>query len=188
MNASNQVLDRPQPITNAPASRPIAELQFAVAESSLGHVLVARSDIGLCAVLLGDDAGQLQRDLQERFPGASLVDASQALGGLAAAVVQFIESPTRGLDVPLDVRGTDFQRTVWRALRDIPAGSTASYSEVANRIGNPKAVRAVAHACAANTLAVVIPCHRVVTTEGKVSGYRWGVERKRALLRREATV
>jgi AraC family transcriptional regulator of adaptative response/methylated-DNA-[protein]-cysteine methyltransferase len=139
-------------------------------------------------VLLGDDSAQLQRDLQQRFPRTTIVDGGETLGELATAVVAYVESPARGLDVPLDVRGTEFQRNVWQALRDIPAGSTASYSEVATRIGKPKAVRAVAHACAANTLAVVIPCHRVVTTEGKVSGYRWGVDRKRALLRREATV
>jgi AraC family transcriptional regulator of adaptative response/methylated-DNA-[protein]-cysteine methyltransferase len=164
------------------------DIQFAIAESSIGLVLVARSGEGLCAVLLGEDPTQLQRDLQERFPRATITDGGETLGELTAAVVAYVESPARGLDVPLDVRGTEFQRDVWRALRDIPAGSTASYSEVANRIGKPKAVRAVAHACAANTLAVVIPCHRVVTTEGKVSGYRWGVDRKRALLRREATV
>ena len=166
---------------------PNGEIQFTVAESSFGLVLVACSSAGLCAVLLGDDPATLQSDLQARFPRAAIVDGSATLGDLAAAVVAYVESPARGLDVPLDVRGTEFQRSVWQALRDIPAGTTASYSEVATRIGSPRAVRAVAHACAANTLAVVIPCHRVVTTEGKVSGYRWGIERKRALLRREAT-
>lgn len=165
---------------------PEADIRFTVAQSSLGLVLVARSGAGLCAVLLGDDAAQLERDLRTRFPGASLAEARDALGDLAESIVRHVESPGTVLDTPLDVRGTDFQRTVWDALRDIPAGSTTSYSEVAARIGNPKAVRAVARACAANTLAVLIPCHRVVTTEGKVTGYRWGIDRKRALLQREA--
>lgn len=173
----------------APVDAPLGEdagIQFTFADSSLGLVLIARSEAGLCAVLFGDDRARLRVDLQARFPAASLVEAPDALGELAGAIVRHVESPGTVLDTPLDVRGTAFQRTVWDALRDIPAGSTASYSEVAARIGNPKAVRAVARACAANTLAVVIPCHRVVTTEGKVTGYRWGVERKRALLEREA--
>lgn len=165
-----------------------ADIQFTFADSSLGLVLIARSEAGLCAVLFGDDRAQLRDDLQARFPGAPLVEAPEALGSLAASVVRHVESPGTVLDAPLDIRGTHFQRTVWDALRDIPAGSTSSYSEVAARIGNPKAVRAVARACAANTLAVLIPCHRVVTTEGKVTGYRWGVERKRALLDREASL
>ena len=164
------------------------DIQFTFADSSLGLMLIARSDAGLCAVLFGDDRAQLRGDLQARFPGASLSEAPEALGSLADSVVRHVESPGTVLDAPLDIRGTDFQRTVWDALRDIPAGSTSSYSEVAARIGNPKAVRAVARACAANTLAVLIPCHRVVTTEGKVTGYRWGVERKRALLDREASL
>jgi AraC family transcriptional regulator of adaptative response/methylated-DNA-[protein]-cysteine methyltransferase len=163
------------------------DIQFTVADSSLGLVLVARSGKGLCAVLLGDDPHELRRDLQARFPHATLAQSDETLGTLAATVVRYVESPAQGVDVPLDLRGTDFQRTVWQALRDIPAGSTASYSEVATRIEKPRAVRAVARACAANALAVVIPCHRVVTTQGKVSGYGWGVERKRALLDREAT-
>lgn len=165
---------------------PGSDIQFTFADSSLGLVLIARSEAGLCAVLFGDDRAQLSSDLQARFPAASLVEAPGALGSLAESVVRHVESPGTALDTPLDVRGTDFQRTVWDALRDIPAGSTASYSDVAARIGNPRAVRAVARACAANALAVLIPCHRVVTTEGKVTGYRWGVDRKRALLEREA--
>ena len=176
------------PYGNPIETKPSAEaaIRYTFADSSLGLVLVAQSDAGLCAVLLGDDREQLRADLQSRYSDVHLAEAREALGDLAESIVRHVESPGTVLDTPLDVRGTDFQRTVWNALREIPAGSTSSYSEVAARIGNPKAVRAVARACAANTLAVLIPCHRVVTTEGKVSGYRWGVERKRALLRREA--
>ena len=125
-------------------------------------------------------------DLQDRFPGADLVGGDAAFEGLVARVVGFVEAPRLGLDLPLDIRGTAFQERVWRALREIPAGETLSYAEVAQRIGSPKAVRAVAGACAANALAVAIPCHRVVRTGGDLSGYRWGVERKRSLLDREA--
>jgi AraC family transcriptional regulator of adaptative response/methylated-DNA-[protein]-cysteine methyltransferase len=165
---------------------PVSAIEFAITPSSLGLVLVARSERGLCAVLFGDEPAGLRRDLQARFPRAETTESPEALGDLADAVVAYIESPKRGLDVPLDVRGTDFQRTVWQALQEIPAGSTASYSDIAARIGQPTAMRAVAQACGANALAVVIPCHRVVTVDGKVTGYRWGVERKRALLDREA--
>jgi AraC family transcriptional regulator of adaptative response/methylated-DNA-[protein]-cysteine methyltransferase len=173
-------------IDTTTARAPVTEIEFAITQSSLGLVLVARSERGLCAVLFGDDEAELQRDLQSRFPRATVAEQPEALGKLADAVVAYIESPKRGLDVPLDVRGTDFQRTVWQALQEIPAGSTASYSDIAARIGQPTAMRAVAQACGANALAVVIPCHRVVTVDGKVTGYRWGVERKRALLDREA--
>jgi AraC family transcriptional regulator of adaptative response/methylated-DNA-[protein]-cysteine methyltransferase len=161
-------------------------IHFAVGQSSLGLVLVARSDRGVSAVLFGADRDAVRRDLHDRFPGARLVEDDAALETLVARVVGLVDAPARGLDVPLDVRGTPFQRTVWQALREIPAGSTASYTDIANRIGLPTAVRAVAQACAANALAVVVPCHRVVTMDGKLSGYRWGVERKRALLDREA--
>jgi AraC family transcriptional regulator of adaptative response/methylated-DNA-[protein]-cysteine methyltransferase len=167
------------------AGGPNAEIHFAVAECSLGSILVARSDKGVCAILLGDDPAALVRDLQDRFPQAQLAGGDEGFERLVAKVVGFVEAPATGLDLPLDVRGTAFQQRVWAALRDIPAGKTASYAEVAERIGAPRAVRAVAQACAANALAVAIPCHRVVRNDGALSGYRWGVERKRALLEKE---
>jgi AraC family transcriptional regulator of adaptative response/methylated-DNA-[protein]-cysteine methyltransferase len=162
------------------------EIRFAIGECSLGSLLVAQSGRGICAIHLGDDPGALARDLQDRFPHARLVGGDKGYEKLVAKVVGFVEAPALGLDLPLDVRGTAFQQRVWQALRKIPAGSTASYTEIAKRIGSPKSVRAVAQACAANALAVAIPCHRVVRNDGALSGYRWGVERKRALLRREA--
>jgi AraC family transcriptional regulator of adaptative response/methylated-DNA-[protein]-cysteine methyltransferase len=140
----------------------------------------------VCAILLGDDPDALARDLQDRFGQAILVGADPAFEALVAKVIGLVEQPGLGLDLPLDVRGTAFQQRVWQALRAVPPGRTASYAEIAKAIGAPKAVRAVAGACAANPLAVAIPCHRVVRTDGALSGYRWGVERKRALLQREA--
>ncbi len=163
-----------------------AEIRFAIGECSLGSILVAASERGVCAILLGDDPDALARDLQDRFPRATLLGGDLEFERLVSRVVGFVEAPALGLDLPLDVRGTAFQQRVWQALREIPAGSTASYAEIASRIGSPKSVRAVAGACAANSLAVAIPCHRVVRTDGSLSGYRWGVERKRALLQREA--
>jgi AraC family transcriptional regulator of adaptative response/methylated-DNA-[protein]-cysteine methyltransferase len=163
------------------------EIGYTVSRSSLGAVLVAASDAGVCAITLGDTPAALVQDLQERFPAAQLVTATRKIEKLAAKVVGFLESPQSGLDVPLDVRGTDFQQRVWKALRGIPAGSTASYTDIANEIGAPKSVRAVAQACAANPIAVAIPCHRVVRSDGGLSGYRWGVDRKKTLLAREAT-
>jgi len=163
-----------------------AEIRFAIGECSMGSILVARSDRGVCAILLGDDPEALARSLQERFPRAELVGGDTEFEELVAKVVGFVEAPGLGLDLPLDVRGTAFQQRVWLALREIPAGRTATYGEIAGRIGAPGAVRAVAGACAANPLAVAIPCHRVVRTDGSLSGYRWGVERKRALLERES--
>jgi AraC family transcriptional regulator of adaptative response/methylated-DNA-[protein]-cysteine methyltransferase len=163
-----------------------SEIRFAIGKCSLGSILVAQSERGVCAILLGDDPDALARDLQDRFPNATLVGGDRSYEQLVAQVVGFVEAPALGLDLPLDVRGTAFQQRVWRALRDIPAGSMASYSEIARRIGSPHAVRAVAGACAANMLAVAIPCHRVVRNDGELSGYRWGVPRKRALLDREA--
>jgi len=161
------------------------EIRFAVGDCSLGSFLVARSDLGICAILLGDDPEPLVRDLQDRFPRANLVGGDVRFEQEVAAIVGLMERPADGLSLPLDVRGTAFQQRVWRALQEIPAGATASYSDIAARIGSPKAVRAVAQACAANPLAVAIPCHRVVRIDGDLSGYRWGVERKRALLDRE---
>ncbi len=164
------------------------EILFAVGQCSLGAILVAQSTRGVCAILLGDDPDKLVRDLQDQFPKASLVGADHSFEQLVAQVVGFIEAPALGLDLPLDLRGTAFQERVWQALRDIPLGSTVSYGQIAERIGAPKAFRAVAQACGANCLAVAIPCHRVVRSNGDLSGYRWGVERKRQLLAREHTL
>ncbi|MCW3480314.1 bifunctional DNA-binding transcriptional regulator/O6-methylguanine-DNA methyltransferase Ada [Neisseriaceae bacterium JH1-16] len=161
-------------------------IRFAIGQCSLGAILVAQSERGVCAILLGDDPELLIRDLQDRFPRAELLGGDTDFEQLVAQVVGFVEAPALGLALPLDVRGTAFQQRVWQALREIPAGETASYTDIAQRIGSPRAVRAVAQACAANALAVAIPCHRVVRTDGALSGYRWGVERKRALLDREA--
>jgi len=162
-----------------------ASIRFAVGECSLGSILVASTERGVCAILLGNDPERLVRDLQDRFPNARLVGGDKHFERVVAKVVGFVERPALGLDLPLDVRGTAFQQRVWQALRKIPAGATASYQEIAERIGAPSAVRAVARACASNTIAVAIPCHRVVRRDGSLSGYRWGVERKRALLARE---
>jgi AraC family transcriptional regulator of adaptative response/methylated-DNA-[protein]-cysteine methyltransferase len=161
-------------------------LRHTVADCSLGSVLVAATERGVCAILLGDEPDALMGQLRDRFPEARLTEGDADFGRIATKIVGLIEAPERGLDVPLDIRGTDFQRRVWRALREIPAGATASYKGIAVRIGEPKAARAVARACASNALAVVIPCHRVVRGDGSLSGYRWGVERKRRLLDREA--
>ena len=161
-------------------------IRFAVGQCSLGAILVAHSGQGLCAILLGDDPDALVHDLQDRFAQAELAGGDADYETLVAQVVAFVEAPGLGLDLPLDVRGTAFQQRVWQALRAIPAGQTASYAEIAARIGAPAATRAVAQACGANALAVAIPCHRVVRSDGALSGYRWGVERKRALLEREA--
>jgi len=162
------------------------DIFFAIGECSLGSILVAQSSKGVCSILLGDDPAFLVRDLQDRFPKANLIGNEPGYEDLVAKVVGLIEKPGIGFDLPLDIRGTAFQRRVWKALQQIPPGSTVSYSDIANKIGMPKAVRAVAQACSANTLAVAIPCHRVVKNDGSLSGYRWGVERKRALLEREA--
>lgn len=160
-------------------------IRFALGECSLGSILVASSDTGICAISIGDDPALLLRELQDRFPKSNLIGGDQAFESQVATVIELIESPRLGLDLPLDIQGTVFQQRVWQALREIPAGTTMTYSELANKIGMPKAIRAVASACAANTLAVVIPCHRVVRLDGSLSGYRWGVERKKALIKRE---
>ncbi len=163
-----------------------AEMRFAIGQCSLGAILVAASVKGVTAILLGDDPDALLRDLEDRFPGATLIGGDPAFDALVAGAVGLVEAPEAGHDLPLDIRGTAFQRRVWQALRDIPAGTTSTYTEVANCIGQPKAVRAVAAACAANKIALAIPCHRVIRNDGSLSGYRWGVERKRELLTREA--
>jgi AraC family transcriptional regulator of adaptative response/methylated-DNA-[protein]-cysteine methyltransferase len=163
-----------------------AAIRFALGACSLGAILVAATAKGVCAILLGDDPAALLRELQDRFPKAELIGADRDFEQLVAKVVGFVEAPGIGLDLPLDVRGTAFQQRVWEMLRRIPAGETVSYAEIARRIGSPKAVRAVAHACATNSIAVAIPCHRVVRNDGQLAGYRWGIERKRALLAREA--
>lgn len=162
------------------------DIRFAVGECSLGSILVAASNLGVCAILLGNDPDALVRDLQDRFPRAQLTGGNVDFDQTVAKVVGFVEAPALGLDLPLDVRGTAFQQRVWKALTEIPAGTTSSYAQVAHRIGASKSMRAVGGAIAANPLAVAIPCHRVVRSDGSLSGYRWGVERKRALIEREA--
>jgi AraC family transcriptional regulator of adaptative response/methylated-DNA-[protein]-cysteine methyltransferase len=160
-------------------------IRFAVGECSLGAILVAASERGICAISFGSEPEALVRELEDRFASAELVGGDPAFETLVARVVGLVEEPSVVVELPLDVRGTAFQRRVWQALREIPPGQTASYAEIARAIGRPEASRAVAAACAANPLAVAIPCHRVVRTDGSLSGYRWGVERKRALLERE---
>jgi AraC family transcriptional regulator, regulatory protein of adaptative response / methylated-DNA-[protein]-cysteine methyltransferase len=162
------------------------EIRFAVGQTSLGALLVASSRKGVAAILLGDDPDELVRNLQDRFPKARLIGADRDYEALVARVVAFVEQPGIGLDLPLDVRGTAFQQRVWQALREIPVGQTICYAEIARRIGAPQVARAVAGACAANNLAVAIPCHRVVRHDGSLSGYAWGIERKRALIEKEA--
>ncbi|NYT85106.1 bifunctional DNA-binding transcriptional regulator/O6-methylguanine-DNA methyltransferase Ada [Pollutimonas harenae] len=163
-----------------------AAIRFAVGQCSLGAILVAQSQRGICAILLGDDPDALVRDLQDQFPKAQLLGGDAHFEQLIAQVVGFIETPALGLNLPLDVRGTAFQQRVWQALQEIPPGDTVSYSELAERIGKPNAVRAVGTACGANCIAVAIPCHRVLRRDGEISGYRWGAERKRELLKRES--
>jgi AraC family transcriptional regulator of adaptative response/methylated-DNA-[protein]-cysteine methyltransferase len=162
------------------------QIHFAVAACSLGALLVAATGKGICSILLGDDPDALVRDLQDRFPKAELVGAEPAFEATVAQVVAFVEAPRIGLDLPLDLRGTAFQQRVWQALRSIPAGRTVGYAELAAQLGMPQGARAVAGACAANPVAIAVPCHRVVRNDGSISGYRWGVERKKALLERES--
>jgi len=161
-------------------------IRFAVAACSLGALLVAATDKGICSILLGDDPDALVRDLQDRFPKAELIGAEPAFESTVAQVVAFVEAPRIGLALPLDLRGTAFQQRVWQALRSIPAGRTVGYAELAAQLGMPQGARAVAGACAANPVAIAVPCHRVVRNDGSISGYRWGVERKKTLLEREA--
>jgi AraC family transcriptional regulator, regulatory protein of adaptative response / methylated-DNA-[protein]-cysteine methyltransferase len=162
------------------------DIFFAIGKASLGSILVAQSNKGICSILIGENPEALIRDLQDQFPKANLIGDEAGYQELVAKVVGLIEQPGTSLDLPLDVRGTAFQQRVWNALRQIPPGTTATYTQIAKKIGMPKAVRAVAQACGANALAVAIPCHRVIKNDGSLSGYRWGVDRKRALLEREA--
>ncbi len=163
-----------------------AAIRFAVGQCSLGAILVAATETGICAIAFGDDPDALVRGLQDRFPKADLLGGEPAFEATVARVVGLVEAPGQAFDLPLDIRGTAFQQRVWQALRALPAGATASYRDIAAAVGAPAAVRAVARACAANTLAVAIPCHRVVRSDGALSGYRWGIDRKAALLQREA--
>ncbi|CAB3742856.1 Bifunctional transcriptional activator/DNA repair enzyme Ada [Achromobacter ruhlandii] len=162
------------------------EIRFAVGQCALGALLVAASDTGICEIALHEDPEQLVRNLQDRFKAARLIGADREFEQWMAAVVGFVENPSVGLHLPLDVRGTAFQRRVWEALREIPVGATVTYTDIAERIGSPRSVRAVARACATNNIALAIPCHRVVRTDGSLAGYRWGIERKRELIEREA--
>jgi O-6-methylguanine DNA methyltransferase len=173
------------PITSQ-LDAPAGEIAFATGESSLGLVLVARSAGGICAILIGSEAGELTADLAVRFPQNALVRDDRKLDGDIEKILRFIETPARGLDLDLDIHGTPFQRRVWDALCAIPAGRTVTYAALARRIGEPGSARAVANACAANAIALAIPCHRVVRSDGTLSGYRWGEERKRAMIAREA--
>lgn len=168
------------------SGRTADEIRYAIGKCSLGSILVAQSRRGICGILLGDSPEALGRDLRARFPKASLINSARDLENAITSVVRLIEAPATGVDLSLDLRGTAFQQRVWQALRRIRPGATASYRDIAARIGAPKAVRAVAQACGANALAVAIPCHRVVRSDGALSGYRWGPERKQALLQREA--
>lgn len=174
--------------TEFKSGAPNCAIEFTIGQCSLGSILIAASAIGVCAVLMGKDADALLRELHERFPKAQITGGGRAFKELADQVIAQVERPGNSTGLPLDVRGTAFQHQVWQALRGIPSGATVSYAELAARIGKPKAVRAVASACAANPIAVVIPCHRVVGSNGALSGYRWGVERKRTLLERETKV
>ncbi|WP_178087315.1 methylated-DNA--[protein]-cysteine S-methyltransferase [Pseudomonas sp. C27(2019)] len=162
-----------------------AVIEFSSAETAFAAILIARSKQGVCTILLGDSPAELVADLQQRQPNAQLMQNDQALAPYLKKVTDFLDTPQTPLDFPLDIQGSDFQKSVWAVLQTIPVGQTLSYSDVAERLHKPKAVRAVANACAANPLALVIPCHRILRSDGGISGYRWGVERKRALLAKE---
>jgi AraC family transcriptional regulator, regulatory protein of adaptative response / methylated-DNA-[protein]-cysteine methyltransferase len=161
-------------------------IRFAVGDSSLGKILVAATATGVCAILFGNNTDAMAHDLQDRFPAAGLSEGGPDLHPMLTRVLALIEAPASGLDLPLDLRGTPFQQRVWQALRAIPPGATASYSEIAERIGAPAEAYAVGEACASNPIAVAIPCHRVLRKNGELAGYRWGLRRKRTLLAREA--
>ena len=163
----------------------LEEIAFATGETELGTFLIARSSVGVCSIIMGSDGDELSNDLAERFPESRLVRDNAKLADDLHQVQRFIKTPAVGLDLAFDVRGTPFQRRVWTVLLGVPAGATITYAALASRIGERDAVRAVAGACAANAIALGIPCHRVIRSDGTLSGYRWGVERKRALLARE---
>ena len=169
-----------------PLIRAAATIGFAIAPCSLGFVIIAVSEQLIRSIMVGDDPEMLMSDLQNQFPHHAIELTENDDAGLVAKVVDLIERPDKALELPLDIRGTDFQMRVWDALQEVPAGTTVSYTFLAEQIGAPNAVRAVAQACAANPLAVAIPCHRAVSANGDLAGYRWGIERKRALLEREA--
>jgi AraC family transcriptional regulator of adaptative response/methylated-DNA-[protein]-cysteine methyltransferase len=160
-------------------------IRFTTVETGLGWALVAATGRGICMTALGDEKAPLEAELRRRFPAALIWPADAALTAWAERIVQFITRPDAQPDLPLDIRGTAFQAQVWRALQKIPPGQTRSYSEIAAALGRPSAVRAVAQACAKNKLALLVPCHRVVRSDGDLAGYRWGIERKRALIARE---
>ena len=178
---------RPVQVARSESAAISSEIAFSIGESALGEVLVARSAVGVCAILIGSDTDELSSDLAARFPDNRLVADELQLRDDLSKIMRFIDKPSEGLDLPLDMRqGTPFQRRVWEALLAIPCGARVTYAALAQRIGMPNAARAVANACAANAIALGIPCHRVVRSDGTLSGYRWGVERKRALINREA--
>jgi methylated-DNA-[protein]-cysteine S-methyltransferase/AraC family transcriptional regulator of adaptative response/methylated-DNA-[protein]-cysteine methyltransferase len=181
-NITSELARIDPPITD----RDDAEIFFTTGVSALGTVLVARSPRGICAILIGSEAGALTADVAAQFPASTLMRSDRKLEGDLEKIVRFIAAPERGLDLELDIHGTPFQRRVWDALCAIPCGRTVTYAALARRIGEPGAVRAVANACAANAIALAIPCHRVIRSDGTLSGYRWGVERKRVMLAREA--
>ena len=178
------VVSRHKP--NTASDGPGELIRFAIGECSLGSIMAAVTEKGICAILLGDNPSILRRELQEHFKVARLVDSDQDLGPLMAEVARLVESPWLNLDLTFDLRGTSFEQRVWQAVREIPSGSTASYTDIAELIGESKKAFSVAEACASNMLAVAIPCHRVVRKSGALAGYRWGFKRKRALLAREA--
>lgn len=182
MRAANDAMTT---TASEPSRNEREDISYTIRQSSLGHILVASTAKGIRAVFLDNDPSVLVRNLEKRFPRALLVAREEEPGDLAERVVALAEDPRLSLDLPLDIQGTDFQKRVWQAIRAIPFGETSTYLDIARSIGAPKASRAVAQACGANHIAVVIPCHRVVRKDGHISGYRWGVERKRVLLERE---
>jgi O-6-methylguanine DNA methyltransferase len=187
LNGTDEFVRADSPITTQ-LNVPPGEIAFTVGESTLGTTLVARSARGICAILIGSGAGELTADLAGRFPANALVRNEEKLAGDLQKILRFIETPAGRLDLDLDIHGTPFQRRVWDALCGIPSGRTVTYAALARRIGESGSARAVANVCAANAIALAIPCHRVVRSDGTLSGYRWGIERKRALLAREARV
>jgi methylated-DNA-[protein]-cysteine S-methyltransferase/AraC family transcriptional regulator of adaptative response/methylated-DNA-[protein]-cysteine methyltransferase len=169
-----------------PAEIPVDVLSFGIAECALGQLLLARSTCGVCAILIGDGNKELVADLAARFPESQLVANETPVHDDLARVIRFVDKPAEGLYLPLDMRGTPFQRRVWQKIKAIPAGRTVTYMELARWISPFASPRAVASACAANSIALAIPCHRVVCGNTDLAGYHWGIERKRELIRREA--